>query len=93
MRALNTRPGSGADRDLDLLPDSDERNVVLGNVRLEPHGGEVGDRVERLAGIVAHDIGPGPTLRAMTVPSIGAVIGVARLIVPFFCSIAISLLA
>src|SRR5262249_9445382 len=44
----------GADLDLHLLAEAYERDLVLGYLRLDPHGGEVGDRVERLARIVAH---------------------------------------
>ena len=43
-----------AELDLHLLADADERNVALGQLRVEPHGREVGDRVERVAVVVAH---------------------------------------
>ena len=42
------------DLDLDLLADADDADVVFRHLGLEPHGGEIGDRIERLAGIVAH---------------------------------------
>ena len=45
--------GDRRDLHLDLLPDTDERNIVLRNSRLEPHGGEIGDGEQRLAGVAA----------------------------------------
>ena len=46
--------GQSRDLDLQLLPDVDVRNVDFGNVRLQPHGREIGDSIERLAGIGTH---------------------------------------
>ena len=53
-RALSTRPGSALTLTSTSWPDSDERDFVFRHLRLQPHGGQVGDDVERVAGVVAH---------------------------------------
>ena len=51
---LERAPRDGGDAHLDLLADAHERYIALRHAGLHPHGRQIGDRIELVAGVAAH---------------------------------------